>query len=232
MSPTTVLSPLKPGTPLGVECRVAERYPCNLATACQPLAARADQDILWPATIRDVSTRGIGLILGRRFERGTGLAVEVPGPDGEPADTLLVRVVHTTTLSEGSWLLGCALVSELSNDEVEAMVQLGAAGLATPPVPSKSVVVPGLTLEGTGNDGRVANVPVRRLFLSGAWPPAPGTLLRVKVANGPPELPGVMIRVNRCAYQDGRWTLNYSFVDRPAPEVMGVFGYTPSLLDC
>lgn len=232
MSVTTLLAPLKPGVPLGVDCRVVERYPCNLPSACQPIAAREDRDLLWPGTIRDISTRGLGLVLARRFERGAGLAVEVSHPGADSKDTLLARVVHATALPEGRWLLGCAFVSEISPDELNALLRLGPARQPAPvAVSDTNIVVPGLTFEGTAGTGRVAHIPVRRLFLKGVWPPPPGTLLKVKVANQSSHLPGVLIRVNRCVFEEGRWTLNYSFAERPAADMMGVFGYTPSLMD-
>jgi hypothetical protein len=187
---------------------------------------------MWPASIRDISPKGLGLVLHRRFERGAGLAVELPGPDGKPVDTLLTRVMHITALSGGRWLLGCAFVSELSDDELGSLLRrAGALPAVSPGAVGTNVVVPDLAFEGTGNSGRVANVSVRRLFLSGEWPPPPGTLLKVKVANQPAELPGVLIRVNDCVLRDGRWTLNYTFITRPGADLMGVFGYTPSLMD-
>jgi hypothetical protein len=48
-----------------------------------------------------------------------------------------------------------------------------------------------------------------------------GTVLKVKVANQPQELPGVTIKVNSCTLRDGRWTLNYTFVEKPSPDMMG-----------
>src|ERR1043165_2571735 len=79
MAATTILLPLKPAPARRVECRVRERRPCGLKTSCQPIAARGDKDVMWPATIRDISVASIGLVLGRRFEPGAGLAIEVPG---------------------------------------------------------------------------------------------------------------------------------------------------------
>ncbi len=116
-----------PGQRRSVEFRVHERHPCQLQTSCQPIAARSDKDLMWPATVRDLSVRGLGLVLGRRFEPGTGLAIEVPGPDGAPSDTLLVKVVHASRLAGGSHLLGCVFVSDLSEDELHNLLELAHA---------------------------------------------------------------------------------------------------------
>src|SRR4051794_12690677 len=98
----------------GAECRFWERFPCNLETTCQPVAARHDGDPTWSATIQDVSAGGVGLIVTRRFERGTGLSVEIPARGDEPANVLLARVTHVGALPDRKWLLGCAFISELS----------------------------------------------------------------------------------------------------------------------
>jgi HD-GYP domain-containing protein (c-di-GMP phosphodiesterase class II) len=47
-------------------------------------------------------------VLVRRFERGTGLAIDLPAEPGYPGETLVARVVHLRVLPEGGWLLGCA----------------------------------------------------------------------------------------------------------------------------
>jgi hypothetical protein len=247
MSPATVVSPLKAPSAMGVECRVRERHACGLKTSCQPIAARGDKDMLWPAILRDLSVLGVGLVLGRRFERGAGLAIEIPETESQPGDTLLAKVTHTTALPEGRWLLGCAFVSELSEEELTRLLELARAqnapaqpeaaatqedGLAAANEnPSRAVLIPGINFEGTSNFGRVAQVPIRRLYLSGSWPVPPGTVLKIKVANPPHNLPGVKIKVNSCALRDGRWTLNYTFVERPSADLMGLFGYTLSLME-
>src|SRR2546422_9995823 len=94
----------------GVECRIALRHLSQLETTCQPVAARGDDDPVWSADVRDISVRGIGLLLKRRFERGAILAIEMPATDLESAYTRLAKVVHTTAYGNGKWLLGCSLV--------------------------------------------------------------------------------------------------------------------------
>src|SRR5438128_11861643 len=99
------------------ECRVYERFPSELATQCQPLAARSDNDINWPATLRNISAGGIGLLLQRRFEPRTGLAVELPDLDGSRV-TVFVRVIHATPQGKGAWLLGCSFVTPLTDERL------------------------------------------------------------------------------------------------------------------
>src|SRR5262245_47309723 len=106
------------------ENRSWERFPCGLTTTCQPVAARGGSEFAWPAQIRDLSQGGLGIILNRRFEPGTGLAIDIPETDAYPGDTLLCRIVHATRW-DGQWLLGCALVSPLSEEELQRLLTLG-----------------------------------------------------------------------------------------------------------
>src|SRR5262249_48166684 len=93
-----------------IECRVRPRHSCDLEASCQPAAARSDDDLHWPGTIRDISTAGVGLVLKRRFEPGAGVAIELPASGDCPEQTLLARVRHATRLPDGRWLLGCAFI--------------------------------------------------------------------------------------------------------------------------
>lgn len=208
--------------PSGVECRVYERLNCGLETSCQPVAARGDADATWQAKVRDVSVGGLGLVLKRRFERGAGLAIEIPATASRPGDTLLVKVVHTTRLPDGEWLLGCALVSQLSEDELKALVGLGQA--APPPAEPARAVVPEVTWEGWTDDGKVGARVVRRLHLTGAWPLQPGTRLNVWVGEKSART-AVQVEVNQCYQAGGRWTVNYRFVEPPSPELLRWFGF-------
>src|SRR5258708_4782228 len=76
------------------ELRVYERFPCDVPASCQPPSDWKHGGHKWKARLRDISAGGLCLILGRRFERGAGLAIEVPGADADSPSTLLARVVN------------------------------------------------------------------------------------------------------------------------------------------
>jgi hypothetical protein len=101
-----------------VDCRVYERYPSVLQTSCQPIAARGE--LKWPGVIRDFSGRGLGLLLRRRFEPGTGLVVELPGKLGDMS--VFARVVHATAQADGYWMLGCTLLTELTDEALNELL--------------------------------------------------------------------------------------------------------------
>jgi len=109
-------------------CRVYERRPCAVEVACQPAAARTADEARWEATVCDISRGGVRLRLGRRFEKGAALAVELPGPAGEDPTVVFVRVARLTRAADGAWLLGCAFISELSEEEVRNILAAASAG--------------------------------------------------------------------------------------------------------
>jgi hypothetical protein len=213
----------RPSPPTGVECRVYERFPCGLETSCQPVAARGDKDISWQARIRDISVGGVGLLLERRFERGTGLAVEIPATDSRAGDTLLVRVVHATRFPEGQWLLGCVLISPLSEEELETLLRISGAA-QEPDRPHKTAVVQEVTWEGWLPGGRVGARMVRRLFLTGSWPLKPGTRLNVWVGEKTARRTA-RVEINQCYSAGGGWTVNYRFLEKPSRELLRWFGF-------
>jgi hypothetical protein len=73
----------------------------------------------WPAQIEDVSRSGLKVIIGRRFEVGTILKVEVPLKGEESFSTFLARVVRAAPERIGSWCLGCAFLQEISEGELQ-----------------------------------------------------------------------------------------------------------------
>jgi hypothetical protein len=99
------------------------RYRCSLGTSCtlEPsfhLGANAPEDS-WPATVQDVSTGGIGLLLARRFEPGTVLTLDLQETDGTIARTLSARVNHVKPEGLGHWLHGCSFRETLSQEELQ-----------------------------------------------------------------------------------------------------------------
>src|SRR5262245_63985376 len=87
----------------------AVSFTCEVPTTCQPPSAWCKDP--WPATIRDITPASMRLTLNRRFERGSGLAIELPVEDGTTA-TILARIVGVRMLSPGLWLLVCTFISE------------------------------------------------------------------------------------------------------------------------
>ncbi len=230
---------------VNVECRVYQRFACGLATACQPIAARGDNDMSWQGEILNISLGGVGLLLRRRFERGAGLAIEIPETTTAPADTLLVKVVHATAKPDGQWLLGCMFVSPLGEDELHRLIRLAQEQNGTdeqdtvvenrpnrtPMSPRNSFLIHDVTWQGSFADTArpEARPPVtnsrlvRRFHLTGNWPLAGGTVLRVWFGKTPAAK--ARIRIDRCYQGDGRWFVDYTFLDVPDVEVVRSFGH-------
>jgi PilZ domain len=209
-----------PTPPRGVELRVWERFSCGLETSCQPLAARGDNDMCWSTRIKDISVGGMGLVLTRRFERGTSLAIEIPATASTPSDTLLAKVMHVTRLPDGQWLLGCAFVSILGDDEVQNLLRLGSTQAHEA---KQTVVIPEVVLVGSvpgkGETIRLA----QPLFVNGhSWPLAGGVIFKVSL--GPHYARKARLKVDRCYQLENRWIVRYTFIDDSAPEVLRWFG--------
>jgi hypothetical protein len=99
---------------------MADRFPVNKDTRCD-FAAPVAED-LGPSRIQNVSTEGVGLLLTRRVEVGSRLAVSVANPAKGLTRTLLVQVVHVTQQAGGSYLVGGILSTPLTYEELTALV--------------------------------------------------------------------------------------------------------------
>ena len=212
----------------GVECRVWERHPCGLEAACQPITTWGPKETNWPAQIRDISSGGLGLVLGRRFERGAGLSVEIPGDGSGDPEVLLLRVVHVSALPGGRWLLGCSFVSELDEDEVQRILAL--AGTRQEPEVSKAepaakqLVIPEVIFRPAEADGQPMDARAWNLHLKADWPLKPGKLLRVRLGHVDGEPAWFKLRVRSCTQEKGRWVVTYSLVDQPPAGARPFFG--------
>ena len=110
-----------PGHP-SIACRIYERLTCEMPTTCQPASALAMKEMRWSAIITDISQGGVRVKLQRRFERGTGLAIEMPGDAQRESAVVFVKVRHVKAQDDGTWALGCKFISELSDDEVQRLI--------------------------------------------------------------------------------------------------------------
>src|SRR5690348_5736017 len=93
-SPTAFADTRGTAGPPAEERRASARYTADLDAPCRAVAAaRADA---WRARVFNISTAGVGLVLGCRVEPGTLLALDLPNPAAGCSRTLMARIIHTT----------------------------------------------------------------------------------------------------------------------------------------
>jgi hypothetical protein len=74
------------------------------------------------AFVRDISTRGVGLLVTRPLQVGDRLALRL-GTPGKPACRVVpARVVHCAPYQGPWWLAGCQLTRPLTEEEVGDLV--------------------------------------------------------------------------------------------------------------
>jgi serine/threonine protein kinase len=103
-----------------VERRAAIRYPCRLPSLCLPTRDKGQKS--WEAEVTNISTQGLGIVLGRRFERGTVLELAWSQIHQDVAGSLMARVARTQAHDPGSWFLGCELAHLLGDDDIRALL--------------------------------------------------------------------------------------------------------------
>jgi PilZ domain len=109
------------------ERRTRVRYTASLEASCRRTGEAGGPS--WPGRVVNISTGGIGLLLGNDLPANTLLDVEFQGAGGAALLLLRVRVVHCTLFKdEGtpSWLLGCAFAKDLADGELWPLI--GAEG--------------------------------------------------------------------------------------------------------
>jgi hypothetical protein len=231
------------------ECRIFERHSCQVAASCQPAAAN---EMRWAAIIEDVSKGGVLLRLHRRFEPNSGLAIELPAMDGRDAERVYAKVIRVRNDGDGTYVLGCKLMSELSEEELHRLVFsapaqdeaesepiLGVLAEAAPAAPPdettadeaptdaapRHTVVPGVRLWIGVGEGEVIRCRVKRFHAPGAWPLAPGKALNLRgVARNGSRLEHPFEVVD-CSHEGEGWLLQVRAVDPSlGEEVLAAFG--------
>jgi hypothetical protein len=117
MSQFTAL--VQPSSRHDFERRVSERQDRKLEALTRPV--EGTDGIFWGATVRDISTKGIGLTLCYPFRAGTYLAVDLHDPRGN-THSLLTRVVHAVDQPDGTWHIGCEFVKPLTESDLDVIV--------------------------------------------------------------------------------------------------------------
>jgi hypothetical protein len=99
--------------------RAEPRLPCALEVSCQPISAKGC-DLWWLADIKDVSTRGVGMLSTRRFEQGAFIAIQLANMNNASSRTKVAKVVRVMA-SENKWFLGCIFQTPLDAAELASI---------------------------------------------------------------------------------------------------------------
>jgi hypothetical protein len=102
---------------IGLEQRGAERQQVSLQATGQ---AEGVGGLLWGAVVKDISARGVGIILGFPYKPGIMLALALPTATGGRLD-LVARIVHVHELTGGRWRFGCEFVTPLTDAELASV---------------------------------------------------------------------------------------------------------------
>ena len=104
--------------PTMVDRRGTRRVSSGRACTCNVITVR-QRPPFWSGKIRDVSPRGISLLLTRYLEPGTFLAIHLDDGICQP---LRAKVVHASIrANELGYVIGCILTRPLSSAEVKAL---------------------------------------------------------------------------------------------------------------
>lgn len=119
------------GQPPEKERRASIRYPCDPGTSCRWRATGTEMTrTVGLATVHDISTGGIGLIVHEQFELGTRLTIELRNATQDISRRMQAQVIHTSAVAEEDWRIGCAFDEKLSTSEVQAFQHEGVVGSA------------------------------------------------------------------------------------------------------
>jgi PilZ domain len=203
------------------ECRVFERFSCQLPTTLQPTSGWGKVESQWNGTITDVSLGGLCLVLRRRFERGTSLTIELPEIEGQPAYSVVARVVHIRPAATNCWMLGCQFVSTLTEDELHRLLPV--VSRRAPAVPTESRVLRNVRFRLLGEKGTLLQWIIQRLEVTQCKGLLPGSLLTMSVRTAPVVIPTFKLRVVEFVMQEDQWTVLARLPGPPSPELLAAF---------
>jgi len=100
------------------------RFTAGQAVRCQPMPASNAKKPSpgWWGRLRNISSAGLAVRLSRPFEPRSLLIIELTDQARRRTYYFPVRVVHATAEGDRLWLIGCAFLRPLSDNEVQGFV--------------------------------------------------------------------------------------------------------------
>jgi hypothetical protein len=105
------------------ERRAWVRIPTSKDVSCQPVAAptAVQAETIWLGNLRNISLRGLSLVLDRRFEPSSLLIIELADKAKAGARYWSVRVVNVAPGGKRRWIMGCEFIRPLSQEELKTL---------------------------------------------------------------------------------------------------------------
>lgn len=104
----------------GSDRRQATRYTCNVSATGHILGPRGGAS--WVATITNISATGIGLIHRAKVKPGTVFVIKLQSGNQKLSRPLPVRVMHASPIGNEEWLLGCAFVRKINEEDLQSLI--------------------------------------------------------------------------------------------------------------
>lgn len=102
-----------------VERRAAPRHPCYVQTEGYELGPHGNP---WVATITNISATGVALVMRHRVKPGTVLVIKLQSSNQRMSRPFPIRVMHIKPHTEDTWLLGCAFVRKVREDDLQSLL--------------------------------------------------------------------------------------------------------------
>jgi hypothetical protein len=106
--------------PLRLERRSYSRFPID-PKACWNINILVEDQLCF-ATVRNLSRRGIGLILDRKLEPGETLRAELTSLSGLSTRSHELRVTRVAAQSSGRYAVGCKFDQPLTHQQMETLL--------------------------------------------------------------------------------------------------------------
>jgi len=105
-------------TPVKKERRSCTRIPVQVAVFCQQ--TRGEDELCWSARLMEISRGGVKLLSAHKFEPSTVIRISKAYGMESSSEFLEASVVRAHRSPGEKWTLGCALVRQMSEEELAA----------------------------------------------------------------------------------------------------------------
>jgi hypothetical protein len=106
--------------PHPLDQRTWVRFPCHVQATYQFVKGAGARS--WTGQVVNISANGVGLQTTQPIDLGRLLSLELRSANGQFTLNILACMVRLTPQENGQWALGCNLIRELSQKEIEALL--------------------------------------------------------------------------------------------------------------